>query len=198
MRSSAASRGRRAGGILAAFALLLLGLTACQGFTEVPVLSDRKAKTNATLGELRAWVAAEIEAVMETTGVRSEWIALGSSEDIMWTEEPERIFEGQGLSACSFRPGQVDPAAVRIDLITEPLAQDPFPLLERVRTLWTDRGWEVRNLFEPGQSESNSLDIVAERQDGAMMIFGASDQAGGKLLSLMVESACSNDPSVAQ
>ena len=187
----------KVGGILAAIAVVLLGLTACQGFTEVPVLSDREAKTNATLGELRAWVAAEIEAVIEVTGVESEWVASGA-HDARWSEDQEQIFERTRPFACSSRPRTVDPASVRIDLITEPLDQDPFVLLERVRELWDDHGWEVRNRFESAQSESSSREIIAERGDGAMMSLAAGDAAGGKLLWLMVDSACSNDPSIAR
>lgn len=177
--------------------LLLLGLAACNAFAEVPVLSERSARSDATLSELREWVAEEIDAVIEVTGVEYEWVAQGS-DGVRWVEERERIFEGQRLSMCSFRSGQADPAAVRIDLMTDPLDQDPFLLLDRVRELWTDRGWEVRNRFEAEQVESRSQEIIAEQEDGSMMIFRAGEAAGGRMLGLMVTSACSNDPSVAR
>ncbi len=177
--------------------MLLLALTALGGCAEVPVLSESNAKSDATLSELREWVGEEIDAVIEVTGIEYEWVAQGS-DGVRWVEDTERIFEGQRLSACSFRSGQANPAAVRIDLITDPLQQDPFPLLERVRELWTERGWEVRNRFEPEQVESRSQEIVAKQRDGSMMIFRAGDAEGGRLLGLMVESACSNDPSVAR
>ena len=197
MRNDRFRQGRKvaAGGLVV---LMLFGVTACEGLKEVPVLSERSVRSDATLSELREWVSEEIDAVIEVTGVESEWKALGSDEVIRWVDNRERIFEGQGLSACSFNQGKVDPAAVRVDLITTPLAQDPFPLLERVRELWVERGWEVRNRFEPDQVEAKIMELIAERDDGAMMMFGASDQEGGKMLNLMVTSACSNDPSVAR
>lgn len=197
MRNDRFRQGRKvaAGGLVV---LMLFGVTACEGLKEVPVLSERSVRSDATLSELREWVSEEIDAVIEVTGVESEWKALGSDEVIRWVDNRERIFEGQGLSACSFSQGKVDPAAVRVDLITTPLAQDPFPLLERVRELWVERGWEVRNRFEPDQVEAKIMELIAERDDGAMMMFGASDQEGGKMLNLMVTSACSNDPSVAR
>lgn len=177
--------------------LLLIGVTACERLAEVPVLSERSVRSDATLIELREWVSEEIDAVIEVTGIESEWKALGSDDDIRWLENRERIFEGQGLSACSFRSGEVDPAAVRVDLITTPLDQDPFLLLERVRELWVERGWKVGNLPGSGQGQSQILTMRADREDGAMATLSAGDAAGGRMLGLTVISACSNDPSVA-
>jgi len=180
-------------------ALLALGVVVGMGACgkEAPVLSERSASSDATLDELREWVSAEIDAVIEVTGVEPEWKAIGSNDVIRWVDNRERIFEGQGLSRCSFRQGEANPAAVQIALITTPLDQDPFPLLERVRDLWVERGWEVRDRVKREQVESRSQEIIAEQSDGSMMIFRAGDAEGGRLLGLTVTSACSNHPSVA-
>ncbi len=196
MRDDRLRLGRRAVGASIAV-LLLFGTTACERLAEVPVLSERNAKSDATLDELREWVSKEIDAVIEVTGVAHEWVAQGSN-GVRWTEERERIFEGQRISMCSFHSEEVNPAAVRISLKTDSLEQDPFLLLERVRQLWNERGWEVGNLPGSGQGQTQTLKIRADREDGAMATLFAADGAGGRMLGLMVESACSNDPSVAR
>ncbi len=177
--------------------MLLLALTAYAGWAEVPVLSERSAKSDATLSELREWVGEEIDAVVEATGVKSEW-GLGGASELRWVEDRERIFEVSHLPNCTYETGKVNPASVRIDLMTDPLDQDPFLLLEQVRNLWIERGWEVGNLPGSGQGQSQILTIRADREDGALATLSAGDAEGGRMLGLMVESACSNDPSVAR
>ncbi len=196
MRDDRLRLSRRAAGAGIAV-LLLFGTTACERLAEVPVLSESNAKSDATLSELREWVGEEIDAVIEVTGVKREW-GLGGTSELKWVEDRERIFEVSHLPNCTYETGKVNPASVRIDLITDPLDQDPFLLLERVRNLWIERGWEVGNLPGSGQGQSQILTIRADREDGAMATLSAGDAAGGKMLGLMVSSACSNDPSVAR
>lgn len=164
---------------------------------EVPVVSERKVSSNSTLDELQAWVVDEIDAVIQTTGVSSEWRPLGWDKEARWIGDQKRIFEATERPLCTFDPDRVNPASVEVNLVTDPLEQDPFVLLEQVREMWIADGWEVHNLYEPEQIQVKMLDIVARRSDGSMLMFGASDAEAGKKVFLTVNSVCSDHPTVA-
>ena len=196
MRSS--SRGRWLRNAAAAICVLLaLPSSACQTSMEVPVVSERKVSSNSSLDELQAWVVDEVDAVMEATGVSSEWLALGWDEEARWIGDREWIFEATERPQCTFNMGEVNPASVEVNLTTDPLEQDPFVLLERVREMWIANGWEVSNRFEPEQIQVKTLEIVARQSDGSAMMFGARDVELGRYLVLMVDSVCSEHPTVA-
>lgn len=196
MRSS--SRGRWLRNAVAAICVLLaLPSSACQTLMEVPVVSERKMSSNSTLEELQDWVVAEVDAVMEVTGVQTEWLALGWDEEARWIGDREWIFEATERPQCTFNMGEVNPASVEVNLTTDPLEQDPFVLLERVREMWIANGWEVSNRFEPEQIQVKTLEIVARQSDGSAMMFGARDVELGRYLVLMVDSVCSEHPTVA-
>ncbi|MGD9606098.1 MAG: hypothetical protein AB7V10_01335 [Leucobacter sp.] len=177
---------------LALGSLLLVGCV-----MEAPVVSERKVSSNSSLDELQTWVVDEVDAVMEATGVSSEWLALGWDEEARWIGDREWIFEATERPQCTFNAGEANPASVEVILATGPLKQDPFVLLEQVREMWIADGWEVHNLYEPEQIQVKMLDIVARRSDGSMMMLGASDVESAKELFLTVNSVCSNHSTVA-
>lgn len=182
-----------------ALALLLGGLTACQGnyFTERPVVSVQEVGTHASLEELSAWAAEELDAVIGATGVETSWETLIIEPPLNWVADREQILTDPDRPNCEYESGRANPAAVQISLITVPLDQDPFPLLERMREALAERGWDVRNMYEPGQVQAKALDIIASKPDGSAASARASDQAGGKMLSFRLTSVCSDHPTVA-
>ncbi len=180
---SASRRGR--GGVVIASLLATLMLTSCQG---VPVVSDREPAGDATVEELREWVGGEVDAVTELTGLDSRWRMLLELE-LRWPEDRERIFDRSHLPRCSTQGGGTNPAAVEVDLLSDPLEEDPVALAGKVRDHWEDAGWDISQVG-PGYYR-------ADRADGALMTVEGAEGAGGKLLSLTVRSACSSNPSVA-
>lgn len=81
--TSALRRGRGNAAIAALFAVVLL--TSCRG---VPVVSDRGPVGDAPVEELREWVADEVGAVIEVTGLESHWRMLLELE-LRWAEDRE-------------------------------------------------------------------------------------------------------------
>ncbi|XPP26670.1 MAG: hypothetical protein ACNYNX_00375 [Leucobacter sp.] len=151
-------------------------------------MSDRGPVGDAPVEELREWVADEVGAVIEVTGLESHWRMLLELE-LRWAEDRELIFERSHLPRCTTRSGQINPASARVDLISDPLEEDPFELAERVREHWEGEGWEISQL---GPSYYR-----ADRADGATLAIEGAEGAAGKMLVLAVQSVCSNNLSVA-
>lgn len=174
---------RRRGGLLLAALFAAAMLTSCTGAP----MTDEKTSEHATLEDLRGWVAAEVDSISSLTGLESNWRML-LDLSLRWDEDRDRIFELSHLPRCSMG-GQTNPAAVQIDLLSDPLDTDPLELAERVRDQWESDGWGITQIG-PGYYR-------ADREDRAMMTVEGAEGAGGKLLALTVQSACSSDPTVA-
>ena len=177
---------RRRGGLLLASLFAASMLMSCTG-APVTEETDEMPSEHATLEELRDWVGAEVDLVSDLTGLESSWRML-LDLDLRWAADRAEIFERSHLPRCSLGGG-TNPAAVQIDLLSDPLDTDPLELAERVRDQWESDGWDITQIG-PGYYR-------ADREDRAMMTVEGAEGAGGKLLALTVQSACSSDPSVA-
>lgn len=160
-------------------------LTACQA---TPVVSEGELGGSASIEELREWAVGEINTVREITGIEDEWRML-LSLDRRWPEDKDLIIERSYLPNCTTKAGQRNPAAVQLDLLSDPLDTDPVVLAQQVRDHWKESGWTVSEIT-PGYYR-------ADRADGAFMTIEGATGKAGSMLSLLVRSPCSSDPSVA-
>lgn len=181
-------RGRGRSAAVFSTVLAAVMLTSCQG---APVVEEQETMSNASVEELRAWVADEIDAVVETTAaIDAPWVML-LDQELDWAGNREEIFASSHLPQCTFDVGEQNAASVQVDLIAGPLDGDPFALVVPVRERWEAAGWDI--------SEVGGADYIrADRADGALMTFEAAEGRAGRFISLMVVSPCSADPSVAR
>lgn len=169
-------------------------LTGCRG--ETPVISENREIGDATLHEQQRWVVREVEAVMEITKTTGYWRWLAENS-LRWEVEQAAILDRSRKARCTFKTGEVNPAALTVDLRSDALDRDPFVLAERVRGLWKSEGWEISDIIRKGDTETPRVYFRADRVGGALMTFEAADAPAGRMLHLSVKAECSNDPSVA-
>jgi len=173
---------------------VLMSLVGCQEGGSV--VSEKHAGGSATLNEQRSWAIGEIDAVIDVTGTQGMWRGTASTAP-RWETLVENILDNSRKVRCAFEMGKPNPAALKVDLWSDPLNEDPFELAERVRELWTAAGWEVADIIRKGDTETERVYFRADRADGAEMSLEASDASMRKSLTLSVQAACSSDPSVA-
>jgi len=180
---------------IVASALVVVGVSGCEGGRAV--LSEEHVVGHATLQEQQAWAAAEAQAVIRITKTEGLWKDL-LTPDLRWDADQRTILDSADRASCTFKAGEVNPAALELDLRTDPLDTDPFELMEQIRGLWISEGWEVVDVFTRGDTAAaDSAEIRADRKDGAGLGLEAFDDVGSKRLVLSVQAACSDDSSVA-
>lgn len=179
---------------MALVGVVLMSTVGCQEGTSV--VSEKMSLRAATLSEQRNWVAGELDAVIKATDTQGKWRGTFKSAP-QWEEQSDRILDASRKVRCAFEMEKPNPAALKVDLWSVPLEQDPFELAERVRELWEADGWKVSDLIRRGDTETERVYFRADRADGAEMSLEASDVLTKKRLALSVQAACSSDPTVA-
>ncbi|MFV0433370.1 MAG: hypothetical protein ACK5LO_05260 [Leucobacter sp.] len=160
-------------------------------------MSEKQTESGESIEEQREWIAEQVDAVEKATGSEGAWVD-GWGDELDWDGDRDAILELAGEIQCSFDDDKPNPGALELHVNTRPLDEDPFPLADRVKQLWTSEGWTVSDIVRiddlPNRDE---VSFKAERDDGAMLMLTATAASGGRLLFLTVQASCSDHPSLA-
>lgn len=160
-------------------AILLIGLgvlgalSACQVFTEVPLVTDPKVITNQTHEEQLMWVEEVADATITVSGVPDGWYWLGGEHrEFAWTGDTadrEPIRGSLAPGGC----GTVGAGSVYLGIKNFETRSDFLAIAALVRTYWESEGWVVTDVTPPTDHEE---DFRADREDGALLGFTASEE----------------------
>ncbi|PRI10569.1 hypothetical protein [Leucobacter massiliensis] len=135
--------------------------------------------TNMTLDEQRAWVAEQLDAAVEASGVAEGWFDI-YWHDVFWSADRP---EDREMILNSLFPDDCGMGGQLITSLKNQTADDPLGAAARVRGFWESEGWTVSDV----RSYGGNPYFRADREDGAVLAFQASPEG----MSMSVESACS-------
>lgn len=177
---------RRFGLVALAVVLSAMMLGGC---SSVPLISEKKVYSSATLDEQRAWVAAQLDDALEVIGQEDGWY-WGFENPRPWPAEREKILQVIPSTKCKSVSGP-QPQYLTLDLGNDS-PEDPFGAAERIWKHWEEQGWEVRYVIPPISEGGIENYFRADREDGARLSFRANEH----YMSVVAISSCSDAASV--
>lgn len=164
-----------------------IGVASLSGcLQEVPIVSNEAENktTNMTLDEQREWVGMQLAEGVAASGVSEGWF--NTRRTIPWSDTQE---DRDGVLNMLF-PRDCDLGGRLVVSLKNTDAIEPLVAAEKVRANWESEGWTVTDVR--ADAENRDPYFRADREDGAVLAFQASDEG----MSLSVESACSVNNSV--
>ena len=172
-------------GLVLASLMVLLPVACTE---EAPLVSEETRSNNATIDEVRAWVAQEFDLAISASGNDGGWHWRTASVELPWQrsgKNREDILHSLAPMACSSDGGH---ARIGTSLINRDASEDD--IATAIRETWEHAGWMVSDVYPDGAGRE--LYFIAEREDGAMLSF----QRVPEQMILRAYSACSSHTSV--
>ncbi len=154
-----------------------------------PLVSDESRVTTMSRDEQAAWLESEVDAALGVLGQSDGWWEF--SPDYPWPEQRVQIVEDLQTESCRPSKSGFQPGRLTIRLRNDVFG-DPFEAAKRLRAYWEEQGWTVTNVINPDDAKFKIDYFRADREDGAVMSFDATEN----LVVLKVRSACSENNSI--